>query len=99
VRQDDAGGENSSLAALGGLSLDIAALWPLSLVMHSADLQQYNAVLAVLLQVIAFAFHSLLETHPHTATAALSTPDSAHPAMMVFRLTGTTCRYVWQARP
>ena len=59
VRQDDACSESSGLAALGALRLEIAAQWPLPLVLQNMDLQQYNAVFAILLQVHILCFHPL----------------------------------------
>ena len=66
VRQDDAGSECSGLAALGALRLDIAARWPLPLVLQDVGLQQYNAVFAVLLQVHVLSFHALCSAPAHS---------------------------------
>ena len=84
VRQDDAGSESSGLAALGDLRLDIAARWPLPLVLQDVDLQQYNAVFAVLLQVHVLCFYALCSAPAHSYSSDFHTlpspscPDGDH---------------------
>ena len=42
------------MASLGGLRLDVSIPWPLTLVVQDVHLQQYNAIFAVLSQVLQY---------------------------------------------
>ena len=52
VRASSAESEGGGITSLQGVSLRLAPPWPLTLVVQDAQLQQYNAILAVLLQVL-----------------------------------------------
>ena len=51
MRAITAESEGGGITSLQGVSLRLAPPWPLTLVVQDAQLQRYNAIFAVLLQV------------------------------------------------
>ena len=53
MRLEEPASERAGRSRISSLRLDIKVPWPLTLVVQNTHLQQYNAIFAVLLQVLA----------------------------------------------
>lgn len=101
MRANTAESEGGGITSLQGVSLRLAPPWPLTLVVQDAQLQRYNAIFAVLLQVTTLSCHALAcWTAKITATEMPSLRWENHHLRscskhQVYEL---MCRFTWDTR-